>query len=382
MAAEYLKIGLVLDDSLDKTDGVQQYVLALGGWLNSQGHEVHYLVGETNRVDMPRVHSLAKNLSVRFNGNRMSMPLPGSAGRLQQLLREEAFDVLHVQVPYSPFLAGRIIQAASPMTAVIGTFHILPNSKAAAIANRCLALWCRRSLKRFDKVVSVSSAAQEFARHTYGLTTEVVPNVFDYERFHTAGTHASPASERTILFFGRLVARKGCQLLLEATRILAAEPDLPPFRVVVCGKGPLEPALRRYVESHGLAERVTFKGYIEESDKPGYYASADIAVFPSSGGESFGIVLVEAMASGRAAVLAGNNPGYASVMKPRPDLLFDPYDAAGLAAKLKVYLTDDTARRDTAAWGAAYSRRFDIELVGKQVLDIYKQSLHVRRNMR
>src|SRR5665213_2724038 len=212
-----LKIGLVLDDSLDKPDGVQQYVLAIGEWLRSQGHEVHYLVGETKRRDLEHIHSLTRNLSVRFNGNQMSMPLPTSRARLKSFLAAEQFDVLHVQVPYSPFLAHRLIMAASPRTVIFGTFHILPNSRLVGLANRCLAIWTRRSLKRFDQIVSVSAAASSFVFKTFGVRTEVLPNVVDYPRFHDSKPFPQyDDTTLTILFLGRLVPRKGCQLLLDA----------------------------------------------------------------------------------------------------------------------------------------------------------------------
>ncbi len=98
----------------------------------------------------------------------------------------------------------------------------------------------------------------------------------------------------------------------------------------------MESKIRSYVKSYNLQSIVTLTGFVSESEKPRYYASADISVFPSSGGESFGIVLLEAMASGKAAVLAGDNPGYRSVMSPRPDLLFDPLDADALAEKTSI----------------------------------------------
>jgi phosphatidylinositol alpha-mannosyltransferase len=384
MAGEPLKIGLVLDDSLDKTDGVQQYVLALGGWLETQGHEVHYLVGETRRVDIPRVHSLAKNLAVRFNGNRMSMPLPGASKRIKRLLSEEGFDVLHVQLPYSPFLGGRIIAHASPTTAIVGTFHILPNSLLSVLANRVLAAWCRAGIKRFEKIVSVSAAAQRFARRVYGITGDVLENMVDYQRFYGAKPLARyHDNKKTVLFLGRLVPRKGCGLLLEAVKLLAdSEAGLPEFRVVICGTGPLESSLKQYVAENKLQDYVEFAGYVPEADKPRYYASADIAVFPSNGGESFGIVLLEAMASGRTAVLAGNNPGYASVLADRTDLLFDPHDAGALAGELQLLLSNDEERQSIVRWCAAYARQFDTPAVGKRLLELYRDALRLRRNMR
>jgi phosphatidylinositol alpha-mannosyltransferase len=380
--AKSLKVGLVLDTSLDPTDGVQQYVVGVGEWLRGQGHDVHYLVGESSRQDLQNVHSLARNISVRFNGNRTTMPLPTSRRKLAVFLVAQKFDVLHVQVPHSPFMAQRLILAAGTNTAVIGTFHILPYGRLATVGNRGLGLWLRPSLKRFDQIVSVSPAAAEFARVSFGIKTDVLPNVIDYNRFHVAKPLTRYDKQKlTILFLGRLVPRKGGQLLLEAVTKLATQTNVPPFRVVICGKGPLEGHLRQYVSQNQLTELVEFTGFVSEADKPRYYASADISVFPSSGGESFGIVLLEAMASGCAAVLAGDNPGYHSVMAPQPDLLFDPTKAPELAAKLGNYLGSAETRQAKAKWGAKYAAGFDVEIVGAKLLAIYQQALRKRRKL-
>ena len=138
--AKKLKIGIVLDTSLDPNDGVQQYVLAIGGWLTKQGHDVHYLVGQTEQRQLPNLHSLAKNIKVQFNGNRTTIPLPTSRKKLRAFLQQHKFDILHVQVPHSPFMAQRLISAASKDTAVIGTFHILPFGKIPRLANHVLGI--------------------------------------------------------------------------------------------------------------------------------------------------------------------------------------------------------------------------------------------------
>jgi len=375
-----LKVGLVLDSGLDKPDGVQQYVLAVGEWLRDQGHDVHYLVGQTRRRDIENLHSLSRSVKVRFNGNDGSIPLFARKAKLKAFLAAEKFDVLHVQVPHHPLLAQRIILAADDGTAVIGTFHIAPYSKLVTVANRALGVWLKPSLRRFDKIVSVSSAAADFARQTFGIKTEVLPNVIDYGRFHAAKPLAEYEDDVfTILFLGRLVPRKGCQLLLEAVARLNGSGDLPKFRVLVCGRGPLEAKLRRFADEHGLNSTVNFVGFVSEADKPRYYASADIAVFPSSGGESFGIVLLEAMASGRAVVLAGDNPGYSSVMAPQPDLLFDAKDSDALAEKLAYYMGSKSRRQQMQTWGADYVKQFDVNTVGTKLLNIYYQALRKRR---
>jgi phosphatidylinositol alpha-mannosyltransferase len=377
---ELRKIGFVFDDSLDKPDGVQQYILSIGSWLTSQGHDVHYLVGNTSRRDIAGVHSLSRNVAVKFNGNGMTIPLPTPRRLLSRFLENEQFDVLHVQVPYSPWLAGRLISAAGPTTAIIGTFHIVANSTLVNVATRFLGLYTRSTVRKFDEVVSVSRAAQKFAKQTYGIETDIVPNSIDYRRFQSAKPLKRGTDTRlTILFLGRLVPRKGCRILLEAITSLRARHGNDSFRVLICGKGPELSSLQNFVRQHELEAVVEFMGFVSEADKPAYYASADIAVFPSSGGESFGIVLIEAMASGRSAVLGGDNSGYHTVLEPQPDLLFDPRDPVALESKLDHYLTDTALRRAMASWGSDYARQFDESLIGAELVKRYELALQKRR---
>jgi len=376
-----LKIGLVLDDSLDKPDGVQQYVLILGRWLSSQGHGVHYLVGATKRTDLKNLYSLSRNIKVSFNKNRLAIPLPASLGRIRELLTREKFDILHVQVPYSPALAGRVIKAAGPETAVIGTFHILPHSKLVHFANRALSRAVRGSLKRFDVITSNSKASAGFASQVYGAQGPVIPLPLELDKFSGAKPFARYRDGKTVVFLGRLVERKGCQYLLKAVKHAANSGTWPKrTRVVVCGDGHMRPQLEKYAKTNGLADIVEFTGHISEEDKPRYLASADVVVYPSTGGESFGIVLLEAMASTQGVVLAGNNPGYASVMAPRPASLFDPRDVPAFSKKLVGVLRDKELRSVASTWQRRYIRQFDVPVVGKSIVSLYKDALHKRRS--
>jgi phosphatidylinositol alpha-mannosyltransferase len=373
-----LKIGFVLDVSLDTTDGVQQYVLGVGEWLRTQGYDVHYLVGNTLRTDITNVHNMGRNVTVRFNGNATGTPLPASTRKIREMLTTEQFDILHVQLPYSPFLAHKIIMNAPDQTAIVGTFHILPHSWVAAAGSKLLYYWTWRSWKKFDAIFSVSTAAQVFARRTFHVVSDVVPNVIYYQDF----ANAKPFEKAmpTILFLGRLVPRKGCLTLLQAVKILQTDSVVPDFNVLICGRGRLEAELKAYAAAERL-ERVAFTGFVTEENKPRYYATSDISVFPSNGGESFGIVLLEAMASGQAAVLAGDNAGYRAVLEDRPELLFPPKDSIRLAEKLKHYLMHEEDRCVDAAWGKTYTAGFDVNIVGTELLKRYNKVLRPRRNM-
>lgn len=373
-----MRIGFVLDESLDGTDGVQQYVLRVSEWLRAQGHEVHYLVGQTTRTDVPNIHALTRNLHVRFNGNRLSTPLPASWPKLQATLDELQLDVLHVQTPYSPFMAGRLMYLASDDTAVIGTFHILPYSRLATVASYGLGRINAHSARRFDAVMSVSAPAQAFAKTYYGLTSTVVPNCFDYHAFTLA---KSTAKQKRIVYLGRLVERKGSLELVRAIAHIKESGHWPEgWQAVLGGKGQLTDKLVRYISEHKLESIVSLRGFVPEENKAEFLAQADIAVFPSTAGESFGISLLEAFAAARGVVLAGDNPGYRSVIEGFEEQLFDPKNTPQFAALLTKWMQDTAGRRRIATAQRTYVERFDANIVGKQIVAVYEKALQSRRS--
>lgn len=375
-----MKIGLVVDDTLDKPDGVQQYVLTLGRWLHEQGHEVHYLAGETTRTDVPNIHSLARNIRVSFNGNKLSIPLPVPRKNIRTLFVTHHFDILHVMSPHSPLFAQRVVCMAPADTAVVGTFHILPHSRFVGLMTRLLGVWLRPSVRRMQTMLAVSRAAQEFSDQSFGTHSVVLPNVIDVATFNEARAFAEYGDRPTILFLGRIVERKGCIYLLHAIKyIVDHQLYQEPFRVLVCGKGDLLEMAKDYVRDHDLTQYVVFMGFVSEEDKPRYIASSDIAVYPSTGGESFGIVLLEAMAGTKGVVLAGDNPGYATVMEPHPEQLFDPYDIPAFAKLLVSYLVDSKSRGNAAMWQHEYVRQFNTHVVGEKLVKVYEEA---RTNLR
>ncbi len=367
-----MKVALVLDDTLDKPDGVQQHVLTVGAWLSEQGHEVHYLVADTERTDIPNVHSLGRFVNLKYNKNNVRTPLPASRKKIKKLLEQEKFDVLHIQLPYSPFLAKHVIRYAGPKTAVIGTFHILPASRLHGWSNQALRLVLGKSLKRFDTVLAVSEPAVHFARKAYGLSAVYVPNPIDVAAFRM-GKRLGQFDKRkvNIVFLGRLVKRKGIMELINAYNHLPDE-TAAKTRLIICGKGPLKVKANQRVR---VDRDVKFTGFVAEKDKPDYLATADIAVFPSTGGESFGIVLVEAMASGSRVVIGGNNAGYRSILGAQPYLLFDPTDVHAFVEQLELFIADEKLRDRMYRWQQETVGQYDIEVVGKQIVKKYKEAV-------
>lgn len=375
-----LKVGFVFDDSLDSHDGVAQYVKLLGEWLGENGHQVRYLVGQTKMKSWAggHVYSLSQNIRVSFNGNRLSIPLPANKRKIQEILKRENFDVLHVQVPFSPFMAQKVISAVGP-AAVIDTFHILPANRLSYLGSKLLAVWQRRVLKRFDTVIGVSPPAVEFADDVFGLTAVVLPNVVNLKKY-SAGRTRHPeknAGPPSIVFLGRLVERKGCMQLLQAVDRLAKEGIN--FHLTIAGDGPERRKLESFVKVNGLDNQVRFLGFIEENTKPNLLASADIACFPALYGESFGIVLIEAMAAGSRVVIGGDNPGYRSVLGGRPELLINPLQTEEFADRLKQFLGNRRQADAADKWLRGQTSSYDVHRVGPELLSIYNLAIAKRR---
>lgn len=379
MASRKLKVGFVIDTNLDSNDGVQQYVKRLGSWLSAEGHDVQYLTSDSTIKDWSGgpVHSLARKVTVNFNANRITMPLWPRLRSLKRLLEANDFDILHVQAPYSPLLAQQIINRADRHTAVVGTFHIMPTNQLQALGTRLLRSIYGRSLKRFDEFIAVSPAAADFAKKTLGIQPAVIPNPVDTKAF-LVNTPRPAGPKKRIVFLGRLVERKGAQWLLEAVEVLSKQRD--DLEVIIAGGGPLRPRLESYVASHQLQKIVNFTGFIDEADKPALLHSADVASFPAMYGEAFGIVLIEAMAAGAGVVLAGDNPGYRSVLGQQPKMLIESRDIQGFAARLEELLDNSGLTSKLHAWQNGQIAKYDTSTVGKATLEVYRWAIAKHAN--
>jgi len=379
-SGQKLKIALVFDDTLDSSDGVAQYVKGLGGWLSSRGHEVTYLVGQSKTESWQggKVYSLSKNLHVRWNGNRLSISILPRLGLIKKVLGSSQFDVVHVMVPYSPFMAKQVIKRVNQGTAVIGTIHIFPASWLSVVGSKLLKVIYGRSLKRFDQLLSVSSAAKQYGEQVFRIKSRILPNVVDVSSF--SGQPAEKDNAPKVVFLGRLVKRKGCQYLIKAFAELKNQ--FPDAELVIAGNGPMREELEKMSRGLGVADSVKFLGYIDEKDKPALLASADIACFPSLYGECFGIVLIEAMAAGAGVVLGGDNPGYRSVLGQHEVLLVDPKNIKAFSDRLGLLLSDKELATDMHTWQNQQINQYDVNVVGDQLVSIYQQAIAKRLKSR
>lgn len=371
-------IGFLYDDSLDTSDGVAQYVKTIGAWLSANGHQVTYLVGESKLKTWAGgdVYSLSKNLNISWGGNRLSTPFAPKLKLIKRIIKKKEFDVVHVQVPYSPLMAQIVINCLEPQTALVGTVHIFPSHAVTTFGSKIMRVIYGKSLKRFDAMLSVSKAAQQYAKDSFKIQTTVVPNTIDISKFETSHSQIYRTSQK-IAFLGRLVERKGCEELLQAFEILKRR--LPEVTLEIAGNGPLRKKLEKIAIDKGLGDSVKFLGYIDEKDKPTFLASAAIACFPALGGESFGIVLIEAMAAGSGVVLGGNNPGYVSVLGEDSKVLVDPRDSSAFALVLEKFLTDKDLFKKTHEYQHSQVMQYDVNLVGNQLMQTYEDAIASRR---
>lgn len=374
-----LRIGLVYDDTLDRDGGIPLYVTTLGNALRRRGHWVEYLVGYSRRerIDGVPVHSLARNVGVRFNGNALSMPVWSRAHVLDRTLDHGRYDVLHVQVPYSPMMAGRLVRRVEPRCAVIGTYHVASDRFLPGAGAWLLRILKRPSAPRFDEIVSVSGTAASFARRWSGMQAgRIVPNMLDLSAIRATGSTQPACAPIDVAFVGRLVPRKGAAEMVEAIALLNRRRSRP-VRVAIVGDGPHRERLRRRIHALGLDPSVALLGRVDDLIKFAVLSRASIACFPSRFGESFGVVILEALAAGAEAVLAGQNPGYRELLGS--DGLVNPEDAPAFALRLGELLDDVGARRALGARQRTLLSRFDSELVVDEVLSVYRAALARRR---
>jgi phosphatidylinositol alpha-mannosyltransferase len=229
------------------------------------------------------------------------------------------------------------------------------------------------SAPRFDEIISVSAAAALFAaRWSRMEANQIVPNMLDLAAIPggRSGNDEGPAID--IAFVGRLVPRKGARELIDAIAFLDRRRSRP-TRVAIVGEGPHRDRLQRRVRALGLDESVTFLGRVDDQVKFAVLSAARIACFPSRYGESFGIVILEALAAGAEAVLAGCNPGYSELLAPEG--LVDPEDSPAFAARIWELLDDGNARRALGSRQRAMLPRFDSEVVVEEVLRVYRAAL-------
>lgn len=364
-----MRIALVCPYAWDDAGGVQVHVRELAGRLRARGHEVLVLTPARRTVAEPWVTVVGSPVDVPYNASNAPIdPRPWSRRPVRRALEAFGPDVVHVHEPFAPSTSmWATLEAPAP---VVATFHSgATRSRALDLATPAL----RRVDRRIAVRIGVSETAARFVRARLDGEFEIVPNGLDVERWASASPRdLGPGTK--LLFVGRLDERKGIRVAVDAFRRLAAERrDL---RLIVAGDGPHRDAPESLPAE--LRTRVTMLGMVPHVDLPPIHAACHLYLGPSTGGESFGIVLAEAMASGLP-VVASDTPGYDEVVRDEVDgLLVPPRDPEALARATARVLDDpELAARLTVA-ARERAATYDWEVVTDALEAIYRRASDAR----
>ena len=365
-----MKIGIVNPYSWDVPGGVGFHISDLALKLRSRGHDVQVLTPSTSD-DLPEwITSAGSSVSIPFNGSVANISIkPKALARTRRWLADNDFDVVHVHEPVVPSVSMAAAMLSS--APLVGTFHAaLGRSVSRAIASAPMRLY----MERIGVRIAVSEEARRTLIEHHGGDAVIIPNGVETASFRTAqplDQWVATDERPVIVFLGRLdEPRKGLGIFAGVIeRVLEA---IPGARFLIAGRGDA-PDIRAAVARFG--DSVSFLGGISDEEKESLLAGASIYVAPQTGGESFGIVLVEAMAA-RTTVVASDIPAFRAVLEDgRAGALFDTGSSDSLASAL-VELLGDHERLDALAdAGQRASAQYDWEVVADKVFEVYKLAI-------
>jgi phosphatidylinositol alpha-mannosyltransferase len=363
-----LRIGIVCPYSWDVPGGVQNHIRDLAEFLINNGHYVEVLAPATESEDLPEyLVSAGRAVSIPYNG-AVARVLFGvvANSRVRTWINDGNFDLLHLHEPAIPSLSLLACWAAEG--AMVGTFHAAAKYQKAIVAIGPI-------LEPVIEKLSARIAVSESARLTLTAHLEtdaiVIPNGI-YADNYRDGSPRSEWQGNTIGFLGRFEEdRKGLPVLLDALPIISR--FIPDVRVLIAGPGDSEEVLEKV--NPQLRNRVEFLGKISEEDKADFLASVSLYIAPNTGGESFGIILAEAMAGG-AAVVASDIPAFVDVLgNGEFGALFESENSESLAKVVIDLLRDKNKREELAKSGAVHAQRFDWSQVGEQIFEVYELAM-------
>jgi phosphatidylinositol alpha-mannosyltransferase len=359
-----VRIGLVCPYSLTIPGGVQGQVLGLARSLRVMGHEVRVLAPCDGPPPDAGVTPLGRSVPTAANGSVAPLaPDPSAQLRTIRALRDEGFDVVHIHEPIAPGPTMTATLFADVPT--VGTFHAAGESAGYRVMGWAL----KRLAARLDHRVAVSPEARALAQKALGGDYELLFNGIEVERFAAGPVH--PIEAPTVFFLGRHEPRKGLDVLL------AALPDLPAdLRVWVGGDGPQTEELRK---RHGGDGRVEWLGRIDDAERGARMRGCTVYCSPSVRGESFGMVLLEAMAAG-CALVASDLDGHRNVATDGVDALLAPVgDPAALAKAIRRVLDEDGLRAELVAGGRRRAEELSMTHLAERYDSIYQRVLAEHR---
>jgi phosphatidylinositol alpha-mannosyltransferase len=364
-----LTIALIAPYDLAIPGGVNAQIRAQAHALRRRGHVVR-IVGPSSRAEKTATGEIALGGAIPLNVGGTVSGLsfnPLLLRRVRSFLAGGRFDVIHIHEPLTPVLPWLFLLAARQP--VVGTFHVYRETGHRLYASG--AWFLKRFIRRLDARIAVSDAARRTVERHFPGAYEVIPNGIDVDRFHRCPVNTpGPADAgRTVLFVGRIEHRKGLPILIRAMAVLRAR--LPDVRLVVVGDGPDREESRRLAGALGCD--VTFTGRVPDERLPAYLHAARVFCSPATGGESFGVVLLEAMAAGTP-VVASRIDGYAELLMPeQAGLLVRPDNPQDLAAALARALEDSHLREKLVERGYRTAEAHGWERIALRLESVYRR---------
>ncbi len=363
-----MKIGVVSPYAYPRPGGANDNIRETYENLRERGHEVRIITAPWGDDPPARdVIQIGRAIAVPYNGSVGRITLSARLEYLvTRMLDRERFDIIHHHEPLVPLLSAQILdRKACPQVA---TFHAFGGFSFSYWLGRPIG---KRYMDKLDGRIAVSSAARHFISRYFPGEYRIIPNGVNVDFFTAAKPFPEYRDGKTnILFVGRLEPRKGATYLMQAYAKLKER--YPETRLIVVGRGPQLSDLREFVRDEQVND-VLFAGRVSDIDKARFYRTTDIFCAPSTGQESFGIVLLEAMAAGTAAV-ASDIHGYKKVIQRNVSgLLVEPKDVDALCSALERLVNEPPLRERLGVAGSARAREFDWPHVTDQLLAFYNE---------
>jgi phosphatidylinositol alpha-mannosyltransferase len=367
-----VKVALVSPYDFAYPGGVTVHISYLEHHFARMGHEVKVIAPASKVISSigDRFIAIGSPRPVPSSGSIARVTLsPWLSSRVKAVLDREEFDVIHLHEPLMPMLCTTVLRLSQ--AANIGTFHACHGSPGYNLAKPFGTWMLKRWFRRLHGKIAVSKPAMEFASDYFPGYYNIIPNGVDIDLFspNVLPIEKFCDGKLNILFVSRLEKRKGLNYLLGAFNQVKRE--IPNSRLIIVGPGTrLRRKYEKEVMRSGLKD-VIFIGFVPYEELPRYYKTADVFCAPATGRESFGIILLEAMAVGKP-IVASDIDGYASVVTHNVDgLLVPPADKEVLARALISLLADGALRREMGARGRVKALRYSWEHIAQDVLNYY-----------
>ncbi len=377
-----MKIGLVSPYDWSYPGGVRDHVWQLANEFITMGHDVRIMApasGPKGKLTEKYIYKMGRTTPIPINGSIARILLdPSIAVRVRRVLQREHFDIIHVHEPLVPGLSQAVLRYSRTVT--VGTFHAssYPSTYSTLkLAYASTYPFLRPLFRRLAGCIAVSTATLQFISRYFPADYRVIPNGVNLEHFspQVAPLAQFMDGKQNILFVGRFEKRKGAKYLLRAIPYIREQ--FPQTRFILVGEGRLRRGFQQFVERQGWQD-VVFTGYVSDEDLPRYFGSAHVFCSPATGGESMGIILLEAMASGTP-VVASNISGYATVVNHGVDgLLTTPRNSEELSWAVRYLLEHESLRQQFTQAGLQKAREYAWPHVAQCVMDYYCELLEER----